>query len=140
MVGIVLISHGSLAEGMKNAVEMIVGPQTAFLTIGMQPGTDPTDLRQSIEAAVNSFGADQDVLVLIDILGGSPANASSHLALQGTQVICGVNLPMLLELLIQREHSTLRELTTLAIQAAKEGIINLTQQVAQHDPHGKPRS
>jgi PTS system mannose-specific IIA component len=52
------------------------------------------------------------------------------LALQGTQVICGVNLPMLLEILVQREYMSLRDLTPIAIQAAKEGVINLTQRLA----------
>jgi mannose PTS system EIIA component len=133
LVGIVLVSHGLLADGMKNAVEMIVGPQTFFLTIGMEPETELADVRNAVEAAVLKVTSDGGVLVLVDILGGNPANASSRLASHGTTVICGVNLPMLLELLIQRENCTLRELTTLAIQAAKEGVINLTQQIAQHD-------
>jgi mannose PTS system EIIA component len=73
------------------------------------------------------------VLILIDILGGNPAIASSHLALHGTQVICGVNLPMLLEILVQREHLALGDLTPIAVQAAKEGVINLTQQLTRRD-------
>ena len=133
MVGIVLVSHGLLAEGMKNAVEMIVGPQTHFLAIGMLPETDLTSLRTLLASAVTTVASNDGTLVLVDILGGSPANASSHLALQGTQVICGVNLPMLLELLIQRESSSLRELTSIALQAAKEGIIDLTRQLEQRD-------
>ncbi|HTK09705.1 MAG TPA: PTS sugar transporter subunit IIA [Ktedonobacteraceae bacterium] len=133
MVGIVLISHGLLAEGMKNAVEMIVGPQELFLTVGMQPDTDLASLRATLELAVAEVSGTDGALVLVDILGGSPANASSRLALHGTQVICGVNLPMLLELLIQRENSSLRELTAIALQAAKEGVINLTQQITHRN-------
>jgi PTS system mannose-specific IIA component len=133
LVGIILVSHGLLAEGMKNAAEMIAGPQEHFLTIGMQPGIDVDSLRSELESAVTNVRCDGGVLILIDILGGNPANASSHLASHGTQVICGVNLPMLLEILIQREHLTLRDLTPIAVQAAKEGVINLTQQLAQRD-------
>ncbi len=101
----------------------------------MQPDTDLASLRAMLEQAVAAVTSDGGTLVLVDILGGSPANASSSLALQGTQVICGVNLPMLLELLIQRENSPLRELTMIALQAAKEGVINLTQQLSHHDEH-----
>lgn len=133
MIGIVLVSHGLLAEGMKNAAEMIAGPQEQFLTIGMQPENSLDSLRRELESAVRNVRSDSGVLILIDILGGNPASASLHLALHGTQVICGVNLPMLLEILVQREHLTLRDLTTIAIQAAKEGVINLTQRLADHD-------
>lgn len=133
MIGIILVSHGSLAEGMKNAAEMIAGSQKYFQTIGMRPGASLDDLRGELESAVTDVRSEGGVLILIDILGGNPANASLSLALHGTQVICGVNLPMLLEILVQREHLTLRDLTPLAIQAAKEGVINLTQQLAQRD-------
>jgi mannose/fructose/sorbose-specific phosphotransferase system IIA component len=118
---------------MKDAVEMIAGPQERFQTVGMQPEMELADLRATLERAVAEVADAEGALVLVDILGGSPANASSNLALHGTQVICGVNLPMLLELLIQRETSSLRELTAIAVQAAKEGIINLTQQLTHRD-------
>jgi|SRR5579875_2467878 PTS system mannose-specific IIA component len=129
MVGIVLVSHGSLAEGLKNAAEMIVGPQERLLVVGMEPGADPANLRQQIERAVAALGSPEEALVLIDILGGSPANASANLANSGIPVICGVNLPMLLELLTQRENATQEELASIAIQTAKESVINLTQQL-----------
>lgn len=133
MIGIVLVSHGSLAEGMKSAAEMIAGPQKQFQTLGMRAGTSLDNLRSELASAVARVRSDGGVLILIDILGGNPANASLPLALHGTQVICGVNLPMLLEILVQREHLTLHDLTPLAMQAAKEGVINLTQQVVQRD-------
>jgi PTS system mannose-specific IIA component len=133
LVGIVLVSHGLLAEGLKDAAEMIVGPQTHFLTVSMQPDTDLASLRMMLEQAVTAVASDGGALVLVDILGGSPANASSSLALQGIEVICGVNLPMLLELLIQRENSSQRELAAIALQAAKQGVINLTQQLTHRD-------
>jgi PTS system mannose-specific IIA component len=122
-----------MAEGMKNAAEMIAGPQEHFLTIGMQAGIDVDNLRSELESAVADVRCDGGVLILIDILGGNPAIASSDLALHGTQVICGVNLPMLLEILVQREHLALRDLTPIAVQAAKEGVIDLTQQLAHRD-------
>ncbi|MBX5455741.1 MAG: PTS sugar transporter subunit IIA [Thermogemmatispora sp.] len=130
MIGVVLVSHGSLAAGLKDAVEMIAGPQEHFVAIGMPAGGSLEQLRREVEAAVRQMMSDGEVLILIDILGGNPASASLQLALQGTQVICGVNLPMLLEILVQREYMSLRDLTPIAIQAAKEGVINLTQRLA----------
>ena len=130
LVGIVLVSHGLLADGLKDAAEMILGPQERFLTIGMGHAADLDDLRSRIEAAVASVAGDSGALVLVDLMGGSPSNASGYLAHSGTQVICGVNLPMLLEVLTQREGTTVQELTEIAMQAAKEGLVNLTQLLA----------
>jgi mannose/fructose-specific phosphotransferase system component IIA len=110
---------------------MIVGPQTRFQTVGMQPDTTTINLRTMIEQAVTEVMSDDGVLVLVDILGGNPADASAYLAQQGIQVICGVNLPMLLELLIQRDYLSQRELTTIALQAAQQSIINLTEHLDQ---------
>lgn len=129
MIGIVLVTHGALADALKNAAEMIIGPQEHFLAIGMGPADDLTILRGEIEAAVSAVEKNDGALILVDLMGGSPAKASSHLAFSGTQVICGVNLPMLLEVLVQREGVTIQELTAIAMQAAKEGVINLTRQL-----------
>ncbi|GCE13560.1 PTS sugar transporter subunit IIA [Tengunoibacter tsumagoiensis] len=125
MIGIVLVAHGLLADGLKHAVEMIVGPQERLVAIGMEPGSDGERLRRRIEDVVGQMLPAGEVLVLTDLLGGSPANASFALMNNGTPVLCGVNLPMLLEILTQRAHTPLPELTRLAVQAAKEGIIHL---------------
>ncbi|HEU5229333.1 MAG TPA: PTS mannose transporter subunit IIC, partial [Ktedonobacteraceae bacterium] len=121
-------THGTLADALKNAAEMIIGPQEHFLAIGMGATDDLTTLRGEIEAATRAVEKN-GALILVDLMGGSPAKASSHLAFAGTPVICGVNLPMLLEVLVQREDVTLQELTAIAMQAAKEGVINLTWQL-----------
>ncbi|MHB8595750.1 MAG: PTS sugar transporter subunit IIA [Ktedonobacteraceae bacterium] len=132
MIGIVLVSHGPLAEGLKGAAEMIVGPQECFLAIGMDPAADLDRLRAQIEAAVAEVASDSmGALVLVDLMGGSPANASAYLATGGTPVICGASLPMLLEVLTSREHASATGLAGIALQAGKEGVVNLTQLLAQ---------
>ena len=132
MIGIVLVSHGPLAEGLKGAAEMIVGPQERFLAIGMDPAADLDRLRAQIEAAAAEAASDgTSVLVLVDLMGGSPANASAYLATNGTPVICGASLPMLLEVLTSRDHTSAAELADIALQAGKDGVVNLTQLLAQ---------
>lgn len=132
MIGIVVVSHGPLAEGLKGAAEMIVGPQERFQAIGMDPAADMDRLREQIERASAEVGGgnDADVLVLVDLMGGSPSNASAYLAAQGTAVICGANLPMLLEVLVARDHASVEELTDIALQTGKDGVISLTQMLA----------
>jgi PTS system mannose-specific IIA component len=132
VIGIVLVSHGPLAEGLKGAAEMIVGPQERFLAIGMDPAADMDRLRSQIEAAAAEVASDgKEVLVLVDLMGGSPSNASAYLATNGTPVICGASLPMLLEVLTSREHTSTAELVDIALQAGKDGVVNLTQLLAQ---------
>ncbi|BCL80706.1 PTS mannose transporter subunit IIAB [Ktedonobacteria bacterium brp13] len=132
MIGIVVVSHGPLAEGLKSAAEMIVGPQERFLALGMNPAADLDELRKQIESAATEVAAGDEagVMVLVDLMGGSPANASAYLANSGTTVLCGVNLPMLLEVLTTRERTNIEELTEIALQAAKDGVINFTQMLA----------
>jgi PTS system mannose-specific IIA component len=132
LIGIVVVSHGPLAEGLKSAAEMIVGPQERFLAIGMEPAADMDRLREQIEVAATTVAAGDvsGALVLVDLMGGSPANASAYLAANGTPVICGTNLPMLLEVLVTRERATIQELMEIALQAARDGIVNLTQMLA----------
>jgi PTS system mannose-specific IIA component len=132
VIGIVVVSHGPLAEGLKGAAEMIVGQQERFQAIGMDPAADMDRLRGQIERASAEVGAGDDagVLVLVDLMGGSPSNASAYLAAQGTTVICGTNLPMLLEVLVARDAASVEELTNIALQTGKEGVINLTQILA----------
>jgi PTS system mannose-specific IIA component len=112
---------------------MIVGPQERFQALGMGPAADLDWLRAQIEAAAAEVAAGDlaDVLVLVDLMGGSPANASAYLANSGTSVICGTNLPMLLEVLTAREWAGIQELTEIALQAAKDGVVNLTQMLGK---------
>jgi PTS system mannose-specific IIA component len=130
VIGIVVVSHGPLADGLTGAAEMIVGKQTDLRAVSMGPAADVEQLRREIESAVQAVGGANSALVLVDLLGGSPSNASAYLAAGGTPVICGVNLPMLLEVLMSREASTPRGLADHALQAGKDNIIDLGQRLA----------
>ncbi len=130
MIGIVVVSHGPLAQGLIGAAEMIVGSQAQLRAVAMGPAADVEHLRADIEAAVQAVGGPDGTLVLVDLLGGSPSNASAYLAVAGTPVICGVNLPMLLELLMAREASTPKALADQALQAGRDNIIDLGQRLA----------
>ena len=128
VIGIVVVSHGPLAEGLKSAAEMIVGPQERFLAVGMDPAADMDRLRAQIEAAAAEVAAGDPagVLVLVDLMGGSPANASAYLASSGTPVLCGTNLPMLLEVLGSRSGRGLADLTALAADAGRAAVTALS--------------
>jgi mannose PTS system EIIA component len=131
VTGIVIASHGPLAEGFKGAAEMILGPQQRLAAIGMNPAADIDALRAQIEAAVHRVLDAGGALVLVDLMGGSPSNASAYLAVAGTPVICGVNLPMLLEVLMARDSSDAAALAEQAVRAGRDNIVNLGNRLAE---------
>lgn len=106
---------------------MIMGPQEHLRAIGMRPDADVDALRATIEAAAADVGTPDAVLILADLMGGSPANACAYLALAGTPVVCGMNLPMLLEVLAAREQSSAAELAAVALHSGRVSILNLAQ-------------
>lgn len=123
VVSVVLVGHGSLAQGMLDAAKLILGPQEDVQAFGLSPGEDPAgfaDVVRRVRQSVNS-GC---VLVLADMLGGSPANATATVMGEcpNTRAVTGVNLPMLLEVLLSRASCSLDELVEVALRAGREGV------------------
>lgn len=127
MVPILVVGHGGLAEGFRDAVELILGgAQEAFATLALRPEDDPADLARRVEASLDEFGVSEagEAVVLADLFGASPANAATSLVLKrpAIQVITGVNLAMTLELLVARQTATAAELAELALDRGRDGI------------------
>ncbi len=123
MVGLVLCSHGNLAPGLLEAAELILGAQEGVQTTPLSPEdsleTMSARIRQACAAADNGDG----VLILADLLGGTPFNASAlQLRNAPYELITGMNLPMLIEVLSNRDYITLPELASLALEAGCGGI------------------
>ena len=99
MIGVVVVTHGQLANELVNAAEMIVGdlPQFAAVSIGWHD--EVNDAREEIGQAIERVRGDAGVLLLIDMFGGTPSNLGmTFLEKDRIEVITGVNLPMLLKL------------------------------------------
>jgi PTS system mannose-specific IIA component len=129
MIGIVLVSHGEMALGMLDAARMIVGEQERTLAVSLNEMDDVEGLMDRIAAAVDEVDMGDGVLLLVDAFGASPFNASARLAMQrkNTEVITGMNLPMLLELAVQRDGQSLDGLVQIALEAGKSSIRTLTE-------------
>lgn len=124
MIGILVISHGTLANAMQSAAEMIVGPQQDVFTIGLDIHLGLEDMVAELEKQISYFSPDiRDILILTDLHGGTPSNAVCLLLEKyDVNVVSGVNLPMLLEVLLNRDKLSVQELVGLAIWAGKEGV------------------
>jgi len=98
MIGVVIATHGRLAEEVLACAEGIVGPLQRARAVSVS-STVPLDAaREGIAAAVREVNEGDGVLVLTDMLGGTPANLALGFLGDAVDVVTGVNLPMLLKL------------------------------------------
>jgi PTS system mannose-specific IIA component len=130
VVGIVIVSHGDMADGLLDAARMIVGEQDGLATVSLREMDAVEGLMERVAAAIEKVDGGDGVLVLVDLFGASPFNASARLAMQGDshmEVISGVSLPMLVELMVQREGESLEKLVQVALEAGTSGVRTLSQ-------------
>lgn len=130
MIGLVLVSHGKLAAGLIDAMQMITGEQQAVRAIGLLETEDVEGLMDKILQAINEVDSGEGVLIMVDLFGASPFNASARLALsypdRALEVVTGMNLAMLVELVVQREGMSLNDAVELVLQVAPESVRRLS--------------
>ncbi len=123
MIGLVLVTHGRLAEEFKAALEHVVGPQEQVETISIGPDDDMEQRRQDILAAVDAANSGKGVVLLTDMFGGTPSNlAISVMDSKTVEVVAGVNLPMLIKLASVRADRDLAQAVDEARQAGQKYI------------------
>jgi len=129
MIGLVLVTHGRLAEEFRNAVEHVVGPQENFETVSIGADDDMEQRRSDIVEAVARVDKGSGVVVLTDMFGGTPSNLAISVMEAGrVEVIAGMNLPMLIKLTSVRKGGTLAVAVEDA-QAAGRKYINVASQL-----------
>jgi PTS system mannose-specific IIA component len=123
MIGLVLVTHGRLAEEFIAATEHVVGPQRNMRAISIGPDDDMEQRRRDILAAVEEVDEGQGAILLTDMFGGTPSNlAISIMDRTRVEVIAGVNLPMLIKLASVRETEPLAEAVADAQEAGRKYI------------------
>lgn len=123
MIGMVLVTHGRLAEEFKSALEHVVGPQEACETVSIGPDDDMEMRRNDILSAVQAVDGGQGVVILTDMFGGTPSNlAISVMQDRDIEVIAGVNLPMLVKLARVRAEMGMRDAVREAQDAGRKYI------------------
>lgn len=127
MIGVVIVTHGNLGAALLDTVELIMGKQEQVATVAFESGQAVTDLQLRIEEAMRQVDQGQGTLILVDVLGGSPYNASALLTLEQAhgKVVAGVNVPMLFSLLPVR-HLKLASVVDAAISGGRRGIEQFT--------------
>jgi mannose PTS system EIIA component len=117
MIGIVLVTHGRLADELRSALEHVVGTQNQIEAIAIGPDDDITQRREQIIQSVQQVDSGEGVVVLTDMFGGTPSNLAISVMERGRiEVLAGVNLPMLVKLASIRRDASL----DTAVQAAQD--------------------
>jgi PTS system mannose-specific IIA component len=129
MIGLVLVTHGRLAEEFRHAVEHVVGPQKSFETVSIGADDDMEKRRIDIIDAVARADTGTGVIILTDMFGGTPSNLAISVMQSGSvEVIAGMNLPMLIKLTSVRKGDEMGKALSEA-QAAGRKYINVASQV-----------
>ncbi len=120
MIGVVVVTHGRLADEFVAACEHVLGPQRQMGAVAIGPDDDMEARREDILAAVNAVDDGSGVVILTDMFGGTPSNlAISVLNDRKVEVIAGVNLPMLIKLAVERGRASLSEAARMAQEAGR---------------------
>ena len=123
MIGLVIVTHGRLAEEFIFAMEHVVGPQTAVAAICIGPEDDMERRRKDILAACEAVDTGAGVILLTDMFGGTPSNlAISVMEQTRAEVIAGLNLPMLIKLAGVRTREPLEVCVAHAQDAGRKYI------------------
>ena len=123
MIGLVLVTHGRLASEFIVAMEHVVGPQQQIAPICIGPDDDMEERRDQIAAAIRNVDSGDGVIILTDLFGGTPSNLAISLLQSGkTEVIAGINLPMLIRLAGARKDKTLSAAAAAAREAGRNYI------------------
>ena len=132
MIGIVLVTHGNLAQEMLKVTQHVVGPQTGVACVGIEPDDDMELKRHEILEKTASVDTGDGVVVITDMFGGTPSNlAISIMEERNIEVISGMNIPMLVKLMRERGE-TVQDAVTAAQEAGRK-YINIASQLLKLD-------
>ena len=133
MIGLILVTHGKLAEEFVHAMEHVVGRQEAVATVCIGPEDDMERRRREISAAVAKVDTGDGAIILTDLFGGTPSNLAISLMKAGKlEVIAGINLPMLIRLAKARSSMSVGEAVIAAREAGRNYITVASEYLGQH--------
>lgn len=144
MIGILLLSHGSMADGVNDAIKLIMGEQKQLFSIGLKHEDSIERFREEVKLKTIELDEGEGVIIFSDLLGASPYNitAALHNELENVNYksIAGLNLPMVIEACSNRDEMALCMLAESAMEAGRKSIKELFNTIAKTkglDKNGK---
>ena len=136
MIGMVLVTHGRLAEELRHAMEHVVGPQQAVATVCIGPDDDMEHTRADIRRSIEAVDQGDGVVVLTDMFGGTPSNLAMQMASgeRPVELLAGVNLPVLVKLAKLRGSERLADAVDHALAAGRKYMASGREMAAATAP------
>ena len=127
MVGIAVISHGGLCEGILDSVSMVAGTMEQTESVSLKPGVSPDTYKEELRETIQRLDTGDGVVVFVDLMGGTPFNTICMLSEElNVHIVTGLNMAMLITAALQKsDEITMDELAILCEQAGTEGIKTL---------------
>ena len=124
MIGLIIATHGNSSVELIKGAEMFAGPLSKCRECTLNPGDDIQKGEQMLEEYVDELDQEEGVLIMADLFGGTPSNLATKIALrkENVETVTGVNLPMIIQFVTERETQTLDELVESCIETAQDGI------------------
>jgi len=124
MVGVLIVSHGGLAEALISEVQFLIGKLQKVKGISIWPKESEEEVRDRIREKMKEVDDGDGIVILTDILGGTPTNLCfSFLKEKAVEVVTGVNVPMLLTLSSYQKGKSLEEICSLVKKSGRRSII-----------------
>lgn len=124
MVGILIVSHGRLAEALISSVQFLVGNLQRVKGIAIWPRDRKEEVKDRIQKGIGEMDDGDGVLILTDILGGTPTNLTLPLLEEDkVEVVTGVNVPMLVTVSSYRKGRSLEEIAALVKKSGRRSIV-----------------
>ncbi|GAA4052384.1 PTS sugar transporter subunit IIA [Parerythrobacter jejuensis] len=134
MIGLILVTHGHLADQFVEAMEHVVGHQDAVETVCIGPNDDVEQRRAEIATAIETVDTGNGAIVLTDLFGGTPSNLAISLLETGrVEVIAGINLPMLIRLAGARKSMGVQDAVAAGQEAGRNYITVASEFLGQNE-------
>jgi PTS system mannose-specific IIA component len=137
MIGVLVVTHGGLGQEMVGCAENVVGKQAAVLSLGLSGSESPDGFEVRLTKALSDLETAAGVLVLSDMLGGTPCNVCLRLARDPRvhfELVTGVNLPMLITALANRHYMPLAQLAQKLVDDMSRSAQRPLQRLREHLP------
>lgn len=124
---LLLFGHETWPQAMKESAEMIAGEQENLYTLFVHMDDSAQKIQEKLDATMQILKREgyQNVLILLDLFGGSPSHVvAKYYENVHVEAICGVNMPMLLEVLMMSEETSLQLVSEQALTCGKASILN----------------
>ena len=130
MIGVLVATHGEMANGIFDAIDMICGTQENFKIVYLKRGQDAESFGEELGERINELNSGDGVIVLVDLLGATPMNQSALNLYKSdkVEVITGVNLPMVVTATMERDcFSDIKELVEKIKNDGKDSVCSVRE-------------